>query len=256
MQNVLAYFAYGSNMNSKQMRERCPGSKPLIPATLKDYRLTERKYADIDSAPGSCVHGVMCHITKDNLESLDRCEGYPNIYTRILVDVETVEGETYKVQTYIMTPETKAERDGIPYAEDYRERCSAGAKEWDIPNEFEYVSLITYGTLMTGEHNHHLVRSANRIMPCTIKGTLFDTGFGFPAFTQDGDTPVKAEFIRIPRSKWDAVDRLEGYPDLYTRRFIVAKLADGSSVGGWVYIMNNLPPQAEVIKSGDWRKRA
>ena len=64
MNNVLAYFAYGSNMNIKQMQERCPGSKPLIPAVLKDYRLTERKYADIDPEPGSCVHGVMCHITK------------------------------------------------------------------------------------------------------------------------------------------------------------------------------------------------
>lgn len=256
MNNVLAYFAYGSNMNIKQMQERCPGSKPLIPAVLKDYRLTERKYADIDPEPGSCVHGVMCHITKDNLESLDICEGYPRFYNRILVDVETVEGETYTVQTYIMTPEMKAERDGIPYAEDYRERCSEGAKQWHIPNEFEKVSLITYGTLMRGECNHRLVQFASTVKPCVITGTLYDTGFGFPAFTQDGDTPVKAEFIRIPRSKWGAVDRLEGYPDLYTRKFIVAKLADGSTVGGWVYIMNALPPHAKVIKSGDWKARA
>ncbi len=256
MQNVLAYFAYGSNLNLKQMKDRCPGSKPLIPATLKDYRLTERKYADIDPSPGSSVHGVMCHLTKEDLDSLDVCEGYPRIYTRILVDVETVEGETYKVQNNIMTPETKAERDGIPYAEDYRERCSEGAKGWGIPNEFEYVSLITYGTPMRGEHNHHLIRSAHSITPCTIVGTLYDTGFGFPAFTQDGDTAVQAEFVRIPRSKWDAVDRLEGYPDLYTRKFITAKLADGNVAGGWVYIMNELPPRADVIRSGNWKERA
>lgn len=91
MQNVLAYFAYGSNLNLKQMKDRCPGSKPLIPATLKGYRLTERKYADIDPSPGSSVHGVMCHLTKEDLDNLDVYEGYPRFYTRILVDVETIE---------------------------------------------------------------------------------------------------------------------------------------------------------------------
>ena len=31
-------------------------------------------------------------------------------------------------------------------------------------------------------------------------------------------------------------------------------LADGSEDTGWVYIMNNLPVQAKVIQSGDWKK--
>ena len=33
------YFAYASNLNQKQMRERCPDSKPVFTATLPHYKL-------------------------------------------------------------------------------------------------------------------------------------------------------------------------------------------------------------------------
>ena len=117
------------------------------------------------------------------------------------------------------------------------------------------VKLITYGTLMTGERNHRFCRNAVNITPCTIKGTLYDTGWGFPAFKQTGDTVVHAEMIEIPFGDWPNVDMLEGYPRLYDRKLIPATLADGSIEDGWVYIMNNLPAQAKFIPSGDWKKR-
>jgi gamma-glutamylcyclotransferase (GGCT)/AIG2-like uncharacterized protein YtfP len=50
------------------------------------------------------------------------------------------------------------------------------------------------------------------------------------------------------------VDRLEGYPRLYDRQLYPAKIAAGTEVSGWVYIMNNLPPMATVIESGDWKE--
>ena len=33
------YFAYASNLNQKQMQERCPDSKPVFTATLPNYKL-------------------------------------------------------------------------------------------------------------------------------------------------------------------------------------------------------------------------
>ena len=117
------------------------------------------------------------------------------------------------------------------------------------------VKLIVYGTLMTGECNHRLCSNAVKITPCTIVGTLYDTGWGFPAFEQTGETTVHAELIEIPFEDWPSVDRLEGYPRLYDRKLIHATLADGSADTGWVYIMNNLPASAKVIQSGDWKKR-
>ena len=117
------------------------------------------------------------------------------------------------------------------------------------------VQIIAYGTLMTGEPNHHFCRNAVAIQPCTITGTLYDTGWGFPAFVPGETGPVRAELIEIPIADWPAMDRLEGYPRLYDRQRIPATLADGSTVEAWVYVMNRLPPQATVIAGGDWKNR-
>ena len=116
------------------------------------------------------------------------------------------------------------------------------------------VKLIVYGTLMSGESNHRFCRNAVNITPCTITGTLYDTGYGFPAFVPEGENTVTAELIEIPFEDWEAVDRLEGYPRLYDRLMFPAKLADGADTTGWVYVMHNLPEMATVIESGSWKE--
>ena len=116
------------------------------------------------------------------------------------------------------------------------------------------VKLIVYGTLMSGERNHGFCRNAVSITPCTITGTLYDTGYGFPAFVPEGENTVAAELIEIPFEDWEAVDRLEGYPRLYDRLMFPAKLENGTKVSGWVYVMHNLPEMATVIESGSWKE--
>ena len=116
------------------------------------------------------------------------------------------------------------------------------------------VKLIVYGTLMSGESNHRFCRNAVNITPCTITGTLYDTGYGFPAFVPEGENTVAAELIEIPFEDWEAVDRLEGYPRLYDRLMFSAKLADGTDTTGWVYVMHNLPEMAQIIESGNWKE--
>ena len=59
------------------------------------------------------------------------------------------------------------------------------------------VKLIVYGTLLSGERNHRFCRNAVSITPCTVTGTLYDTGCGFPAFQVEGDGVVNAELIEI-----------------------------------------------------------
>ena len=118
----------------------------------------------------------------------------------------------------------------------------------------ETVKLIVYGTLMSGERNHHFCQNAVSLTPCTITGTLYDTGYSFPAFMPEGDGVVNAELIEIPLSDWADVDRLEGYPRLYDRQLLQATLDDGSEATGWIYIMNTLPPMAKVIESGSWKE--
>ena len=117
------------------------------------------------------------------------------------------------------------------------------------------VTLIVYGTLLAGECNHFYCREALEIVSCTVYGTLYDTGLGYPAFVPGGNEPVAAEAVTIPEYCWQSIDELEDYPREYDRRLIEAELPSGETLAGWIYIMNVLPSGSVVIKSGDWRKR-
>ena len=118
----------------------------------------------------------------------------------------------------------------------------------------ETVKLIVYGTLMSGEANHRYCANAIKITTCHIIGTLYDTGYGYPAFVPEGNNVVQAELIEISIEDWESVDRLEGYPRLYDRQLMQATLADGGEATGWVYIMTELPEEAKVIESGSWKE--
>jgi len=135
MKNLILYFAYGSNMNPFRISSRCPGAYPLGPGILRNYKLTERLYADIDFQEGAAVFGFLYLITERNLQRLDSFEGYPQTYRRMWLDVE-FEGEIFQAVTYEMTAETKLARNGKPYPEQYRQICSEGARCHRIKNQF------------------------------------------------------------------------------------------------------------------------
>jgi hypothetical protein len=56
------YFAYGSNLNRKQMLRRCPTAKPVCAYRLLDWRLEFHGYADIVPCPDSYVDGALYEI--------------------------------------------------------------------------------------------------------------------------------------------------------------------------------------------------
>ena len=119
----------------------------------------------------------------------------------------------------------------------------------------ETVLIAAYGTLRSGERNERFCRNAISRRSAIISGTLYDTGWGFPAFVPAGKTKVTVELIEIPIRDWADVDRLEGYPRLYDRMLMDFTLDNGEQVKAWIYIMNTLPEQAKAIVSGDWKAR-
>ena len=136
MSNMFLYFAYGSNMNPERMLKRCPGAIIIGGATLENYQVAERLYADIDFAEGAKTEGVIYGISQEHLRKLDRFEGYPSVYRRMWVDIE-FQGETYQAVTYEMAYQTKLARDGKCYPDAYRAICSAGAEYYGIKNNFK-----------------------------------------------------------------------------------------------------------------------
>jgi len=95
MKNALV-FAYGSNMNFRQMFLRCPGARAVCVAKLREHRLTFAGrstrwgggVATIKPARRSSVVGVVWSVSRSNLDRLDGFEGYPFVYDRVPVRVD------------------------------------------------------------------------------------------------------------------------------------------------------------------------
>jgi gamma-glutamylcyclotransferase (GGCT)/AIG2-like uncharacterized protein YtfP len=89
------YFAYGSNMSETQMMERCPYSKPVGVAVLKNYALAFTGYsskrasavADVIEDSQGEVWGILFELTDTDVSLLDKFEGYPTRYQKIKVSV-------------------------------------------------------------------------------------------------------------------------------------------------------------------------
>ena len=83
------YLAYGSNLNLRQMAHRCPGAELLGYTYLEDTRLIYRGslsgyYLSIEPARGSRTPCGVFRITPQDERSLDRYEGYPELYGKVI----------------------------------------------------------------------------------------------------------------------------------------------------------------------------
>lgn len=100
------YIAYGSNMHRTQMSVRCPEAKVIGKAYLENWELTLPHYANIEKREGRKTPVLIWEITKKNESSLNRYEGYPNLYDKIDIIVN-VDGKPVSAMAYVMTDEYK-----------------------------------------------------------------------------------------------------------------------------------------------------
>ncbi len=109
------YFAYGSNLDLEQMRERCPRSEPLFAARLRRHRLAFAGYsslwdggvATLVADPFGHVDGLVYALTDRDIAALDRWEGHPNVYRRERVVVRA-QGRSMNALTYIRSADPPA----------------------------------------------------------------------------------------------------------------------------------------------------
>lgn len=95
------YIAYGSNINLEQMAHRCPNSKIISKEMLKGYELEFRGVATIVPNDKSEVPILIWEIDGRDEHSLDRYEGFPNLYRKELFEIE-IDGEKKECMAYLM----------------------------------------------------------------------------------------------------------------------------------------------------------
>ena len=145
------YFAYGSNLNSKDLEIWCRKRgytrikwKCARKAILEDHRLVFNYYsntrqsavANIEPSTGDIVEGMLFEIGEETLCKLDHKEGHPSCYTRFnnFIQVVLEDKSVHRAFTYTVIPE-KAGEDLKP-SKQYLQIIKHGAKEWGLSKDW------------------------------------------------------------------------------------------------------------------------
>ena len=137
---MMLYFAFGSNLNQKQMKRRCRDSKYVGCYSLKNYKLVFRNYflgggvADVEKNNHSSVLGAIYKISKKDERELDIYEDFPKTYIKKYFRLL---GK--KVMFYYMPKKTKHV----------------------LPSK-RYLNLIIQGYKDCGYRNNYIVISKNK----------------------------------------------------------------------------------------------
>jgi len=126
------YFAYGSNMASRRLRERVPGARAAGRARLDGWRLVADKPGrdgsaklNLARAPDARVWGVLWELDEAGLATLDRFEGG---YERVAVTVHAGR------RALLATTYASQRREAAPgLAPGYKAFVVEGAREHGLP---------------------------------------------------------------------------------------------------------------------------
>lgn len=130
------YIAYGSNLNTEQMRFRCPQAKIIGTSEIKDYELLFKGsqtgcYLTIEKKKGGSVPVAVWATTATDEAALDCYEGFPTFYYKAEMELPVKDTSTGKVQNrkcyvYIMHEDRQL---GSP-SEFYVRTCLDGYRDF------------------------------------------------------------------------------------------------------------------------------
>ncbi len=258
--SAILYFAYGSNLDEGQLRGRCPGARFQGVARLPDHALgfagrSARRngaVATVVRAPGQEVRGVLWRLTLDDCAGLDRREGHPDVYERVVRPVRDGEGRERAAAVYVRD----AERGAVPSCEYLAQIERAYARFGFDPSPLWTAALagaeivFVYGSLLPGEANSGQLEHALPLGPATTAPGfgLVDLG-AYPGLVEAEGECVKGERFAVDVERLAALDRFEGVPELYRR----VRIALASGEEAWAYLLTHPEHASRTISGGDWR---
>lgn len=138
----IRYFAYGSNMLSQRLQERCRSARAIGPAFADGYDVVFHKRS-LDTSgkatlakterPGARVHGVLFELDERERGNLDKAE---HRYERIdTFEVTTADrANQLSVATYV-APAAAIDTALIPF-DWYLDLVIAGADQHELPDDY------------------------------------------------------------------------------------------------------------------------
>ena len=143
------YIAYGSNLNIRQMRWRCPTARIIGTAQLDGWRLLFKgsktgSYLTIEEEAGYSVPVAVWEVSPRDELALDHYEGYPSFYYKKelvlnITGIKTGKVRRRRVFVYIMHEERPI---GIP-SRAYVETCAEGYHDFGFDLDF-LTDALTY----------------------------------------------------------------------------------------------------------------
>lgn len=262
-------FAYGSNMDPDQFRERCPGSEVVGIAVLHDFHwcITDRGVASVRSHPGGRVFGVLLRLTAKDETRLDVCEGvHAGFYLRRILPVEMASGGSVDALVYIA--------EDVGYGKPrpgYLERVLAGARHHGLPDgaiaeiaswgqstpdpSACTVPVFVYGTLKRGHCNHVYIADGVYVGDAETVDRFALHVHGLPRVDRHNPvSPIHGELYRVTANMLAEIDRLEGHPHCYRRGLVPVRLVDGTVAPAWLYF--HPAPDGPIESSGRFENRS
>lgn len=141
------YIAYGSNLNIRQMRMRCPSARLIGTSAIEDYELLFKgsqtgSYLTIESKVGTSVPVAVWSVTEEDELALDRYEGFPTFYYKAEMKLPIKGIKTGKVRirntfVYIMHEDRLI---GMP-SEYYVHTCLEGYRSFGFDEKHLYDAI-------------------------------------------------------------------------------------------------------------------
>ena len=138
----IIYFAYGSNLNLRQMKLRCPNSKVIGKGIIENYRLAFKgskrnfSFLTIEQCEGSVVPIGIFQISSEDERRLDIYEGYPRLYSKETINAIMIQNDEEKIKIdgiiYIMNPYYNYNKP----SPSYYFTCEEGYKDFDFDNKY------------------------------------------------------------------------------------------------------------------------
>lgn len=110
--------------------------------------------------------------------------------------------------------------------------------------------VFVYGTLLSGQCNHRLLRTARFLGAArtTPRFQMHSLGL-YPGVVEGGSQAIAGELYEVDETGVAMLDRLEGHPDFYRRTVI--ELDDGAVASTYLLPYDHVAHRP-VIVSGSW----